>query len=323
MRNDIFIAKIKSGDSGEYLVCDDYKIRAEGIDLRVLNFDSEITDLNFAVGEMHTDSYNHERGQQRFYRFDEFLTPVEKPRNLIGVAWNYKEHATETGYFGNPKFFRIGLEAIANPFGEFPLGNRRLFDYEAELGILINRRADKNSKFDEVENYIGGFLLANDLTSRELQILEGSLFDRVSGFYPAKSFSGSKPLGPFLVRDVSEGTTIGLSVERDKKVEKRQEACLSSMIYSPNEIVSYLIDMIEKGKVGDLLKDKTLYPGDIILAGTPRGTAFNSTAWDVIRAGGKRRFIRKEERENKKYLREGDVVHVFSRKLGTQRIKIV
>lgn len=121
-------------------------------------------------------------------------------------------------------------------------------DYEAELAVVIGRRA-RYIEPEDAGYYILGYTIANDVTARNLQPLKGQ-------WTISKSFDTFLPVGPWVETKLDpENLEIVLKVNN----QVRQRANTSDMIFSIPEVVSYLSNVM------------TLNPGDIILMGTPSG----------------------------------------------------
>jgi 2-keto-4-pentenoate hydratase/2-oxohepta-3-ene-1,7-dioic acid hydratase in catechol pathway len=121
-------------------------------------------------------------------------------------------------------------------------------DYEAELAIVIGRVCKEVPK-ERVKDVIFGYTIANDVTSRELQKRDGQ-------WMRAKSFDTFCPIGPWIETEFVPGTQrISLTVNGETK----QDASISQMIFSVEEIVHFVTQVM------------TLLPGDVIITGTPAG----------------------------------------------------
>jgi len=121
-------------------------------------------------------------------------------------------------------------------------------DYEAELAVVMKRRA-KNVKETEALDYILGYTCANDVTARNLQPKDGQ-------WTIAKSFDTFLPLGPAIVPDVSPDN-LDISCLVNGLV--KQSSNTRNFIFTVPFLVSYLSKIM------------TLLPGDVIITGTPSG----------------------------------------------------
>lgn len=178
------------------------------------------------------------------------LAPVE-PSKIVCVGLNYKDHAAEQGkplpeeplIFIKPSTSVIGPgEAI-----EAPEWAGRI-DHEAELGIVIGRRA-RNVPMNRAQEFILGLTAVNDVTARELQSKDGQ-------YTRAKGFDTFAPVGPCI--------TVGLD-GKDLQVrgyvngDLRQDSRTRELIFTIPEMVAFVTSVM------------TLLPGDIISTGTPSG----------------------------------------------------
>ena len=131
--------------------------------------------------------------------------------------------------------------------------NSKKHDYEAEIAVVIGRRAS-NVSAGEARGYVFGYTLANDISARDLQ-------KAASQWTPGKTCDTFCPLGPCLVT-AEEIAYDRLLLTGYKNGELRQTGRSGDMIYSIPYIVSFLSRCC------------TLEPGDVILTGTPAGVIF-------------------------------------------------
>ena len=173
------------------------------------------------------------------------------PTKIIAVGLNYRDHAQELGMpvpdtpviFLKPPTTVIGPEdAILYP------GASSQVDYEAELGIVIKERA-KNIRPEEASRHILGYTCANDVTARDLQKKDGQ-------WTRAKSFDTFCPVGPWIVTGLDPDD---LLVESYLNGKRRQSSRTSQFIFKTDFLVSFISQVM------------TLYPGDLIITGTPAG----------------------------------------------------
>ena len=174
------------------------------------------------------------------------------PSKIIAVGKNYRAHAAEMGSKVPQEpilFLKPPTAVTAN--GQpiyYPAQSRRV-DYEGELAVVIGARTS-HCKAEEVRNKIWGYTIANDVTARDLQKKDGQ-------WTRAKGFDSFCPLGPWIVREISAGAKLQTFI--NDETEPRQSALLSDTIFSPEDLVIYISQVM------------TLLPGDVILTGTPRG----------------------------------------------------
>jgi 2-keto-4-pentenoate hydratase/2-oxohepta-3-ene-1,7-dioic acid hydratase in catechol pathway len=179
---------------------------------------------------------------------------VTSPEKIICIGLNYRKHAAETGnpVPKQPILFNKYNTALNGHGGTIGVSEEdaQRFDYEAELVIVIGRRARNVSEAD-APNYVFGYATGNDFTARDLQ-------SRSSQWMLGKSLDGSAPLGPWLVTaDQVDGDN--LKIECRVNGEVRQSSNTSDMVFNCKQLVSYTSRYF------------TLKPGDIIFTGTPEG----------------------------------------------------
>lgn len=179
---------------------------------------------------------------------------VPKSAKIICVGLNYRKHAEESNIEPpqTPVLFNKFSNALAGhgEMVEIPADTNQV-DYEAELGIVIGKKAKDVSKEDALD-YAAGYCNVNDLSARDLQF-------RTNQWLLGKSCDGFSPTGPYLVTEEEVGNPNQLKIETIINGEIRQSSNTSDMIFSCNEIISYISHYI------------TLEPGDLILTGTPEG----------------------------------------------------
>jgi 2-keto-4-pentenoate hydratase/2-oxohepta-3-ene-1,7-dioic acid hydratase in catechol pathway len=125
------------------------------------------------------------------------------------------------------------------------------YDYEAELGVVIGRRA-KHVREQEALDYVLGYCNINDLSARDLQM-------RTSQWLLGKTLDQFMPIGPYLVTADTVGDPQALDIRCWVNSALRQSSTTADMIFSVAELVSYISQYM------------TLEPGDVIATGTPEG----------------------------------------------------
>jgi 2-keto-4-pentenoate hydratase/2-oxohepta-3-ene-1,7-dioic acid hydratase in catechol pathway len=178
------------------------------------------------------------------------LAPVA-PSKVVGIGSNYRDHAAEMGrpVPTQPKIFLKAPSAIVGPgaFIELPPGTTQV-DHEAELGVVIGRRATR-VKADEALAHVYGYTVVNDVTARDFQRADGV-------FARAKGFDTFCPVGPAVVRGLDPGS---LAVRAEVDGVRRQDGNTRDMVFSVAALVHYVSHVM------------TLEPGDLIATGTPAG----------------------------------------------------
>jgi 2-keto-4-pentenoate hydratase/2-oxohepta-3-ene-1,7-dioic acid hydratase in catechol pathway len=194
--------------------------------------------------------------ERYFIALDEvaFGPCVTSPEKIVCIGLNYRRHAAETG---NPvpkqpilfNKFNTALNWHGGTIGVSEEDAQK-FDYEAELVIVIGRRA-RNVSEAQALDYIFGYATGNDFTARDLQ-------SRSTQWMLGKALDGSAPLGPWLLTaDLVDGDN--LKIECRVNGELRQSSNTSDMVFNCRQLVSYISRYF------------TLKPGDIVFTGTPEG----------------------------------------------------
>jgi 2-keto-4-pentenoate hydratase/2-oxohepta-3-ene-1,7-dioic acid hydratase in catechol pathway len=208
------------------------------------------------------------------------LTGIGK---IVAIGFNYINHAAEMEVQlpEEPLTFMKATSALTGPFDEViqPRNGRKL-DYEAELVVVIGRRAQYISE-DEVFDYIAGYTVGHDVSERAFQRERGGQFTK------GKSADTFAPVGPYFVSSEQVDDVQDLSIWSEVNGEMRQQGNTADMVFGVKEIVSHLSQFM------------TLHPGDIIFTGTPAGVG--------------------DGMDPPQYLKPGDVVRVGIEGIGEQR----
>ncbi len=193
------------------------------------------------------------------YQRDEATIPLENvkllapvcPSKIIAIGRNYAAHAAEhdTEVPEIPLPFFKPPSAVIGP-GEsirIPPQTQQL-EHEGELAVVIGKQGRWIS-MDEAESHILGYTAANDVTARDLQRSD-MLWTR------AKGFDTFAPLGPWIETDFDPTDAI-ITCRVNGAI--RQMASTRDMVFTVNKLIAFISSIM------------TLYPGDVILTGTPEG----------------------------------------------------
>jgi 2-keto-4-pentenoate hydratase/2-oxohepta-3-ene-1,7-dioic acid hydratase in catechol pathway len=185
------------------------------------------------------------------------LAPVTPP-NILGIGLNYKSHAADLNRPppDHPMLFIKSTNTVQHP-GD-PIEIPRALpsfevDYEGELAIVIGRLC-KNVPRDRALDYVLGYTIANDVTARDWQFKLGG-----GQFCQGKSFDTFCPLGPVLVTKDELPDPGKLRLRTRVNGEVRQDNTTADMIFDVPALIAFLS------------ASKQLFPGTVILTGTPRG----------------------------------------------------
>jgi 2-keto-4-pentenoate hydratase/2-oxohepta-3-ene-1,7-dioic acid hydratase in catechol pathway len=226
-----------------------------------------------------------------------FLAPVQYPSAIFCAGANYADHAAEMaareGRPPPPDPHTQGLKAwhflkatrtLTDPGAPVRISDyAKQMDWEIELVAVIGKVA-KKVPLAKALSYVAGYTIGNDLSARDRgrrpNVPDTSPFKW--DWTKHKSFDGSCPLGPWIVpaSDIGDPQNLGMKLWVNDEV--KQDSNTSGMIFN-------LAEQIEEITAGT-----TLYPGDLIMTGTPAG----------VGAG------------RGEFLKAGDVVKLWIEKIG-------
>ena len=233
----------------------------------------------------------------------DLLSPVTAPTRVVAQAVNYRSHAAESGFDPDkipPVFFRKSSHSLTGPAGDIirPAGVAFL-DYEVELGLVIGADLPVGTTVtpQTLHHYVGGLVVANDVSARQIQLTK-------TQFYESKSYPTFTPAGPWLAlagaADLARLGSLRLTLTVNGEV--RQDAMATDMIVTPARALTALS------------RFQPLAPGDLLLTGTPGGTALKAPPKAVEKLAGllapevKWRMFFRRQAGNPRYLRDGDLV---------------
>ena len=215
----------------------------------------------------------------------EYLPPVY-PSKIMAIGRNYFDHAAEGGSEPPPApllFAKLANSLTAhNAPIELPEISTQV-DFEAELAVVIGRRARRVSEADALD-HVFGYSLIHDVSARDLQFADGQ-------WIRGKSLDTFAPLGPFITTSDEIEDVQALKIEGILNGQVMQSSNTSKMIFKVSYLIHYLSQAI------------TLEPGDVIATGTPEGVGIF--------------------RKPPVLLKPGDVFEVVIEKLGTLRNPVV
>jgi acylpyruvate hydrolase len=209
-----------------------------------------------------------------------WLAPVPRPGKLICIGLNYRDHAAESKMAipERPVVFSKFSTAVIAP-GEpvvTPETSQQV-DYEAELAVIIGRRA-KNVSVSSALDYVLGYTAFNDVSARDFQFADGQ-------WQRGKSCDTFAPMGPTIVTADEIPDPHKLSIKLRLNGKTMQDSNTDQLIFGVPELIAFLSETI------------TLEPGDVIATGTPPGVGF--------------------ARKPPVFLKHGDVMEVEIEKIGT------
>ncbi len=214
------------------------------------------------------------------------LAPVNRPGKIIAVGLNYRDHAIETKQEipTSPVIFAKFPSSINGPDSDvvIPADDPQV-DYEAELAVVIGRRAKAVSESAALD-YVAGYMPLNDVSARRWQFADKQ-------WVRGKSCDTFCPTGPWLTTADAVPDPHALSIRMRVNGNTVQNSSTSNLIFRVPALIQFISASI------------TLEPGDIIATGTPEGVGVF--------------------RKPPVFLKPGDVMEVDIEGLGVLRNRLV
>lgn len=196
-----------------------------------------------------------------------------------------------------------------------------MLDYEVELGFVL---LEDISKADlQADDFVPsiGFFISNDLSARSIALLGEGTSMRYEYWGVSKSFPGFLPVGDQVwVPNVRTSNSVPcIKIETYVNGEVRQSQTTDNMIYTPLEMLKFIVQKYPKNQ---------LKRGDMVLTGTPGGVAI-ATPRALVRLSNLLGFDRYKKLSIKQggdlsgFLKSGDVVEVKGGGLGTVKTTII
>ena len=254
----------------------------------------------------------------------DLLSPVTAPARVVAQAVNYRSHAQDSGLDPDkipPIFFRKASHSLTGPTGDILRPPHMGFlDYEIELGLVIGADLPVGTTVTDatLARYVAALVVANDISARQIQLTK-------TQFYEAKSYPTFTPAGPWLTlvdtADLAALDALRLTLSVNGQV--RQDNTTADMIVRPAQALTALS------------RFQPMAPGDLLLTGTPGGTALKAPpkAAEKLAAllppATKWKLFFARQARNPRYLRDGDVItasiasHDGRLDLGTQHNTVI
>ncbi len=214
--------------------------------------------------------------------------PIANVGKIVAIGLNYRDHAIESNLPipVEPIMFGKALSSLTGPNDQVVLPKDSTHsDWEVELGVVIGTTCRYVEEADAL-NHVAGYVLANDVSERFNQKQRGTQWSK------GKGHDTFCPVGPWLVTADEVGDPQDLAMYLDVNGTRMQTGNTATMIFSVKEIIAYASQYV------------TLFPGDIIITGTPPG-------------------VGEGKKPDAMYLKAGDVMELGIAKLGTQRQDVV
>jgi 2-keto-4-pentenoate hydratase/2-oxohepta-3-ene-1,7-dioic acid hydratase in catechol pathway len=254
----------------------------------------------------------------------QLLSPITAPCRVVAQMTNYASHVKDAGRdpANTPlAFFRKASGSISGPVDDIVKPHHvRLLDYEVEIGLVIGREMPVSTTITEANlaDYVCGLVVTNDISARDVQLTK-------TQFYEAKSYPTFTPVGPALVLlSADELKRFGdLRLRLQVNGETRQNMLVDGdIIYPPVQALQALS------------RFQRLDAGDLVLTGTPVGTAISAPPKPIEIIGSllpdqlKWKTFFSRQAKNPKYLRHGDIIEAAvatddgAMDLGVQRTAV-
>jgi 2-keto-4-pentenoate hydratase/2-oxohepta-3-ene-1,7-dioic acid hydratase in catechol pathway len=214
--------------------------------------------------------------------------PTKGIGKIVAIGLNYEDHAIESNLPipTEPMMFIKAVSSITGPNDEVMLPKDATHgDWEVELGVIIGKTARYVEEADAL-SHVAGYVLANDVSERFNQKQRGTQWSK------GKGHDTFCPVGPWLVTPDEVGDPQDLDMFLDVNGQRMQTGNTKTMIFNIAELIAYVSRYI------------TLYPGDLMITGTPPGVGEGKKP-DAI------------------YLKAGDTMKLGIAKLGEQQQSVV
>ncbi len=235
----------------------------------------------------------------------DLVSPVTSPCRVVAQMTNFASHVKDSGLDPDTiplTFFRKTSGSLSGPYDDIVRpGHVRYLDYEVEIGLVMGRELPVGTQVtaDNWISFVAGLVVTNDVSARDVQLPK-------TQFFESKSYPTFTPVGPSLVLLDDELKRFGdLRLRLWVNGELRQDSVVDDdMIYSPLEALQALS------------RFQRLDAGDLLLTGTPEGTALSAPPKPVeiiaafLPPALKWKMFFQRQAQNPKYLKHDDVVEV-------------
>ena len=253
------------------------------------------------------------------------LSPVTDDANIFCQGTNYSIHREEAGFTKQKPPYNLLFTKASSTLTSAKADiicppHVQLLDYEIELGLIIKTDITEPIQITETNlaNYIDGLVIANDISARDVQIVEQQWFK-------GKSYRGFCPVGPYIyILDEDELQYLDqLELHLQINGETRQRVLTDQLLYKPTETLTEMSEIFN------------LKTGDLVLTGTPGGVCLRlnpeiiSHIYDNTIPHQEKINYFVESQQSNGYLKAGDSMHLEIKStdgsidLGAQENKIV
>jgi 2,4-diketo-3-deoxy-L-fuconate hydrolase len=247
------------------------------------------------------------------------LAPVQPPGQIFAAGANYREHVIqitvahrigptgaseaelreqaareldERAANGQPFVWTGVSSSISGPYDDVILPDvGEDHDWELELGVVIGK-VTRHVSAEEALDSVAGYTICNDISTRSL-IGRPDVPMMGADWLSAKNQPTFFPTGPYLVPARFVPDPLNLDITLRLNGETMQKGSTGDMIFNPAALISYLSHRV------------TLYPGDMIITGSPAGNGSHYGRFlqpgdvldcEISGIGAQRNVCRAEER---------------------------
>ena len=251
----------------EFVCC----VEGEGADMAVLSI--------IRTGDVASWDAVIDTAERRDLADVQILAPIPHLiRDMVCVGKNYYAHAKEffdSGFDATQKetipsepiIFTKAMTSLIGPNDaiDASIDPTDSVDYEGELGVIISKTARRVAKADW-QDYVFGYVIINDVTSRELQ-------KKHNQWTIGKGLDTFGPMGPYIVTKDEIGDLPSMQIQTLVNNEVRQQAEVRDLIFD----IPTLIET--------LTLTGTLLAGDVIATGTPVGVGIGFNPPKFLKSG--------------------------------------
>lgn len=248
-----------------------------------LNVSSDSVELISAVSEIMQTVESAVKSKKHCISVNErdYLAPVVKPDKVLCIGLNYRDHCEEQGVPvpTEPMVFSKFSSCIVGPHDNILYTDETTtLDWEVELAVVVGKKG-KNIKLSEAMEHVFGYTVAHDVSERTWQLKRNG-----GQFLLGKTMDTFCPLGPVIVTkdEIPDPHNLMLSTKVNGVI--KQESNTRQMVHQTPQLIAFISRFV------------TLFPGDVILTGTPPGVGCF--------------------RKPPEYLKEGDVVECEIQNIG-------
>jgi 2-keto-4-pentenoate hydratase/2-oxohepta-3-ene-1,7-dioic acid hydratase in catechol pathway len=212
-----------------------------------------------AEGRAKAESFVHAPPANASYAVGsvKLLAPIPRPRKLICVGLNYRDHAAESGAQipAVPTIFNKFATAVIGPGDNIVLPKvSKSPDFEAEFAFVIGR-GGRRIAGEDWPKHVFGYTLVNDVSARDYQ-------RATTQWLMGKTFDTFAPMGPWIVTADEIPDPHALDIQLDINGEIMQDSNTRELIFKIPDLIAFLSSVF------------TLEPGDVVSTGTPAGVGF-------------------------------------------------